>query len=336
MTISFDQELQAIRRLDRGLASARKGEYQTQPHTVDPVLARIDEICQVVAHELPRRLNGASVLNAKNRGTEEQRGAKVALADSIDVLVGTLSLPARLMGDLIRLYDEDFGKVIEVSESERTRGSLSALLAAAALTGGLHDQGASPGQPPLAQSVQQAPSLAPSRPLMVPADSPVGEHLRRWEALYMALQEEYEGLDDVAFSQAVLLDPAHAAAVDEILDDNSPWDDVAVEESLTFNDLRTGEVQVLRLHTAALDGSDWVVTFEPSGDPVPLLGRGEVVRVVTRDGGFVGDLHHADLLLSDGELRVEGVADADRTLLATLDVKDISQVALLHYGRHTG
>lgn len=312
MNDNFWNEVRAAQELASGLAAALRGEYVTGAAEADPLIARIRRVCEEVQREYPQRHMAKSLINPSPSRSVEINIRKIALAKEFDALLHELTAPASLVADVLNVYDP--------SRHNATRGFLDT--------------------PSLAPSVAEVRTLQQAvtdhqRPeFSVPAGSPVAEHLQSWSQLRAHLQELYADLDGLSASETFVLNQANAEVVDSLLADEAPessWDGEALTEVLTLHDLRTGEVLIHGLTGVHVEGANWIVRFADTAQ-LPLLGKGEVLRLVTVDGTLANDVPHQDLEFQDGMLLVVGVETEYLELLRRLSVHDVQQLALLHYG----
>lgn len=317
MNDNFWNELRATQQLQDGLAAARHGAYVKPPAGTDPLLARIGHVCEEVQREHAQRHLAKSLVNPSLSRSPEINVRKAALAQELDGLLQELAAPASLVAEALKVYSPQ----ATLDGHSATRGFLDTptLVSPAAEV----------------RTLQQAVDNRRRPELNVPEGSPVAAHLQAWAELHDHLQGLYGGMDRLSASQAFVLRQENADTVDALLGDDpidDVWDGEMLSQVLTLHDLRSGEVQILELSDLQVEGQNWTVRFAATTQSLPLLGKGEVLRLVTTDGAQANDISHQDLEFRDGMLVVLGVAPGDLDLLRRLSVRDVQQLALLHYG----
>lgn len=312
------QELYAVQQMEAGLISAVRGDYRSV-QAEDPILNRINKVCETVQQEIVKRDRASSLINPSPSRSPETNQRKSELAQELDSLIHELAAPASLVAEVLRIYG--------ASPSSDGKNATRGFIDTASVT------------PPIAEvrTFQQVASNRVASFITIPTGSPVADQLQSWTELLEQLQDLYSGMEELATSQAFVLNELNSEVVDALLADgpvDEEWDGEVLEEALTMHDLRTGEVQVLKLTGLEVDGFDWIVHFAETTKPLPLLSRGEILRLVTIDGRVTDEVPHRDLEFREGTLLVLGVEPEYLKWVSGLSVQDVQQLALLHYG-HT-
>ncbi|UQN08803.1 hypothetical protein [Deinococcus sp. QL22] len=316
MNEEFWKEELAAQRMQAGLFLAVAGEYVSPEDGSDPLLARIDRVCLLVQKERQRLTTARSLVNPSPSRSAQINAEKVELAQELDTLLRELAASASLVAEVLRVYSFD----TPAGAQDATRGMMD--------TPNL--------TPPVAEvrRFQQALDDRSLSPMTIPPGSPVTTYLQAWQTLLDHLQELYAGMDELSSSTAFVMRQENAEAVDALLADDAFPEEAAevLEQVLTLHDLSSGEVQVLQLTGLQVEGRDWIVRFAAQSEPLPLLARGEILRVVSVDGSLAEDIAHQDLEFQESALHIVGVEPQSLEVLGRLAVHDIQQLALLHYG----